>query len=49
VDAETLDRITSDALAEVDDATVQAEASPSPDPSVILRDVWADGGAAWRN
>jgi pyruvate dehydrogenase E1 component alpha subunit len=49
VDPPTLDQISSDALAEVDDATARAEASPPPDPTTILRDVWADGGAAWRN
>jgi acetoin:2,6-dichlorophenolindophenol oxidoreductase subunit alpha len=49
VDGATLERISADALAEVDDATARAEASPPPDPDVIMRDVWADGGAAWRN
>jgi pyruvate dehydrogenase E1 component alpha subunit len=49
IDAATLDQIESDADAEIDEATAQAQASPPPDPSVIERDVWADGGAAWRN
>jgi pyruvate dehydrogenase E1 component alpha subunit len=49
VDAATLERIEADAMAEVDDATAKAEAAPPPDPSVIERDVWADGGASWRN
>jgi pyruvate dehydrogenase E1 component alpha subunit len=49
VDEATLERIESDAMAEVDDASARAEASPEPDPAVIERDVWADGGAAWRN
>jgi pyruvate dehydrogenase E1 component alpha subunit len=33
----------------VDEATETAKASPPPALSVIERDVWADGGAAWRN
>ena len=49
VDAAVLERIEADALAEVDAAAAAAEAAPEPDPAVIERDVWADGGAAWRN
>ncbi|HSK95960.1 MAG TPA: thiamine pyrophosphate-dependent enzyme, partial [Euzebyales bacterium] len=49
VDGEVLDGISSEALAEIDDAATRAEASPPPDPAVIMTDVWADGGAAWRN
>jgi pyruvate dehydrogenase E1 component alpha subunit len=48
-DAAMLERIEADAMAEVDDASARAEASPDPDPAVIETDVWADGGAAWRN
>ena len=47
--AHALDAIESEAMAEVDDATEQAEAAPPPDPAVIERDVWADGGSQWRN
>ncbi len=49
VAGETLEQIEADARDEIDDATERAQASPPPDPSVIERDVWADGGAAWRN
>ncbi len=49
VDAAVLDEIEADTDAEVDEATTQAQASSPPSPSVIERDVWADGGAAWRN
>jgi len=33
----------------VDDATEAAKASPTPSLDLIERDVWADGGVAWRN
>ena len=33
----------------VDDATEYAKASAPPGESVLLTDVWADGGSAWRN
>jgi pyruvate dehydrogenase E1 component alpha subunit len=33
----------------VDEATETAKASPAPSLATIERDVWADGGAAWRN
>jgi len=33
----------------VDEATEAAKSSPAPALEVIARDVWADGGAAWRN
>jgi acetoin:2,6-dichlorophenolindophenol oxidoreductase subunit alpha len=33
----------------VDAATETAKASPAPSLAVIEKDVWADGGAAWRN
>jgi TPP-dependent pyruvate/acetoin dehydrogenase alpha subunit len=49
VEPGTLDTIVSKVAAEVDDATAQAQASPPPDLSTITTDVWADGGAAWRN
>ena len=34
---------------QVDEAIETAKASPPPDPSRIEEQVWADGGAAWRN
>jgi acetoin:2,6-dichlorophenolindophenol oxidoreductase subunit alpha len=33
----------------VNRATETAKASPTPDLSIIDKDVWADGGSAWRN
>jgi TPP-dependent pyruvate/acetoin dehydrogenase alpha subunit len=33
----------------VEDAVQEAKDAPPPDPSTALTDVWADGGAAWRN
>jgi len=35
--------------AAVNAATEAAKASPPPSPDVIEKDVWADGGSAWRN
>ena len=31
------------------DAIEEAKAAPAPDPAEAFTDVWADGGAAWRN
>ncbi|MGH8980491.1 MAG: thiamine pyrophosphate-dependent dehydrogenase E1 component subunit alpha [Acidimicrobiales bacterium] len=45
---ETLSSIERESLAAVDDATARAEASPPPDISLLMRDVYADGGASWR-
>ena len=37
-------------VAQVVEAAVQeARDAPFPDPATALTDVWADGGAAWRN
>jgi TPP-dependent pyruvate/acetoin dehydrogenase alpha subunit len=33
----------------VEAAVQDAKDAPAPDPSTALTDVWADGGAAWRN
>ncbi|MDA0238523.1 MAG: thiamine pyrophosphate-dependent dehydrogenase E1 component subunit alpha [Proteobacteria bacterium] len=33
----------------VDDATEAAKASPEPGSEYLFKDVWADGGASWRN
>ncbi|QBI20907.1 thiamine pyrophosphate-dependent dehydrogenase E1 component subunit alpha [Egibacter rhizosphaerae] len=48
VDPATLEAIVAEAEAEVDHATNAATDSPVPDPSVILTNVWADGGSSWR-
>ena len=45
----TLKDIESEALRKVDEATAAARASPAPSLDAIARNVWADGGAAWRN
>ncbi len=33
----------------VEAAVQEAKDAPFPDPVTALTDVWADGGAAWRN
>jgi pyruvate dehydrogenase E1 component alpha subunit len=45
----TLKDLEGDALRKVDEATAIARASPAPSLDGIERNVWADGGAAWRN
>jgi len=35
--------------AEVDQATEEAKAGPTPGADLLMKDVWADGGSAWRN
>lgn len=45
----TLAGIERDAQHKVDEATAAAKASPVPALDVIDKDVWADGGSAWRN
>ncbi len=45
----TLKDIETDAMRKVDEATAAAKASPVPALDGIERNVWADGGAAWRN
>lgn len=37
------------AARETDEATKAAEDGPLPEPALVERDLWADGGAAWRN
>lgn len=37
------------AARETDDAAKAAEDGPLPEPALVERDLWADGGAAWRN
>jgi TPP-dependent pyruvate/acetoin dehydrogenase alpha subunit len=38
-----------EASAAVDEATEQAKSGPAPSEDLVMKDVWADGGAAWRN
>ena len=45
----TLKDLETNAMRKVDDATETAKASLVPSLDVIEKDVWADGGAAWRN
>ena len=49
IDSDRLDRIESDATAEVDEATEVTKAAPPPHPDTLATNVWADGGSAWRN
>jgi pyruvate dehydrogenase E1 component alpha subunit len=35
--------------AEVEQATEEAKAGPVPGADLLMKDVWADGGSAWRN
>jgi pyruvate dehydrogenase E1 component alpha subunit len=44
-----LDEIDRGALAAVDAATEEARNAPFPDASELTKDLWADGGSAWRN
>jgi acetoin:2,6-dichlorophenolindophenol oxidoreductase subunit alpha len=45
----TLKDIEAEAMAKVDSATATAKASLPPSIDDIAKNVWADGGAAWRN
>ena len=49
VDEATLDEILAEAEAAVDAATEDAKAAPVPDVQAAFTNVWADGGASWRN
>ena len=42
-------RIDTEVKALVDDATEKCKAAPPPDPDILFKDVYADGGWAWRN
>ena len=48
VDEAVLRRVEEASQAAVDAATREAEASPSPDLSLVFSNVWADGGSSWR-
>lgn len=45
----TLKDLEAGALRKVDEATAAARASPPPSLAGIEKEVWADGGVAWRN
>jgi pyruvate dehydrogenase E1 component alpha subunit len=45
----TLAEMEAEAMRKVDEATAAAKASPAPSLDGIEKNVWADGGAAWRN
>ncbi|MDE3140015.1 MAG: thiamine pyrophosphate-dependent dehydrogenase E1 component subunit alpha, partial [Acidobacteriota bacterium] len=46
---ELLVQIELEVAAEVDRATEEAKAGPTPGADLLMKDVWADGGSAWRN
>jgi pyruvate dehydrogenase E1 component alpha subunit len=46
---EQLVQIELEVAAEVDRATEEAKAGPTPGADLLMKDVWADGGSAWRN
>jgi TPP-dependent pyruvate/acetoin dehydrogenase alpha subunit len=45
----TLKDMEAEAMKKVNAATDTAKASPVPTLDAIEKDVWANGGAAWRN
>ncbi len=49
VTAEELAEIDAEVAAAVDEATEGAKAAPPPGEELLMKDVWADGGASWRN
>jgi pyruvate dehydrogenase E1 component alpha subunit len=49
VDPAELDGIDADAQRDVDEATRAARDAAPSDPDRLLTNLWADGGAAWRN
>jgi TPP-dependent pyruvate/acetoin dehydrogenase alpha subunit len=49
VDAADIDASDARAMEVVNAAVQEAKDAPPPDPATALTDVWADGGAAWRN
>ena len=44
-----IERIEANAAAKIDAAVEEAKSAPPPDLSLADKDVWADGGSAWRN
>jgi TPP-dependent pyruvate/acetoin dehydrogenase alpha subunit len=49
VDGGLLDAKEAELLAEVEAAIDEARAMPQPSEATMDTNVWADGGAAWRN
>ncbi|HYZ53231.1 MAG TPA: thiamine pyrophosphate-dependent dehydrogenase E1 component subunit alpha [Streptosporangiaceae bacterium] len=49
IDGAVLDGIEKAAAEDVDTATEEAKAGALPGPDLLMKDVWADGGASWRN
>jgi acetoin:2,6-dichlorophenolindophenol oxidoreductase subunit alpha len=49
IDEEVIVRIETDVKRRVDEATEQCKAAPPPPFDLLTRDVYADGGFAWRN
>jgi pyruvate dehydrogenase E1 component alpha subunit len=49
VDAADIDAADARAAEVIKAAVQEAKDAPYPDPATALTDVWADGGAAWRN
>jgi pyruvate dehydrogenase E1 component alpha subunit len=49
LNTESLDAIEKDVKRQVDEATEKCKAAPPPPADILLTDVYADGGSAWRN
>ena len=49
IDKSVVDALDAEVLAQVDAATETCKASPEPSADILSTDVYADGGAAWRN
>jgi pyruvate dehydrogenase E1 component alpha subunit len=49
VSVEALDAVEREAKRKVDEATEKCKAAPAPPAEILLTDVYADGGSAWRN
>ncbi len=49
IPAATIDAVNAEVKAVVDDATEKCKAAPPPPAELLTKDVYADGGWAWRN
>lgn len=49
ISGEALDTIEQETRRAVDEATEAAKAAEPPGPELLMRDVWTDGSATWRN
>ena len=49
VAAKTLEAMEGEVLEAIDQATEIARSAPPPSPEMVEADLWAEGGAAWRN